>query len=99
VRQKTAGGERTLHVQQISRDEIGAVVEGGVQDVAGALAYLAEQGIAVDRVALVGCSYGSTVSLLTTQTEKSVRAVALLVAHPELASKIADFLAAAVTAK
>jgi len=164
LRQKTAGGERTLQVQQISRDEIGAVVEAGVQDVAAALAFLAKLGIAVDRVALVGSSYGCTVSLLATQTQKSVRAVALLspgtdyfgvdalaaakgfqgalfsiaaeddpvkvspgsaraiatahdgpeellvfpagghgvallAAHPELASKLADFLAAAVAAK
>jgi len=164
VRQKTAGGERTLHVQQISRDEIGPVVEAGVQDVAAALAFLAKAGIATERVALVGSSYGCTVSLLTTQTQKSVRAVALLspgsdyfgvdalaaakrfpgalfsiaaeddpvkvspgsaraiaaahdgaeellvypagghgvallVAHPELASKIADFLAEAAAAK
>lgn len=78
VRQKTAGGERTLHVQQIPREAVGPVVEAGVQDVAAAIAFLAKSAIAVDRVALVGSSYGCTVSLLATQKEKSVRAVALL---------------------
>lgn len=78
VRQKAAGGERTLHVQQIPRGDVGPIVEAGAQDVAAALAFLARAAAAVDRVVLVGSSYGCTVSLLAAQAEKSVRAVALL---------------------
>ncbi len=78
LRQKTADGDRTLRVQQAPRDAVGPVVEAGVKDVAAALAHLAAQGIETERVALVGSSYGCTVSLLATQTQKSVRAVALL---------------------
>lgn len=78
LRQRTAHGERTLRVQQVARGEVGPVVEAGTRDVAAALAFLGARGIATDRLALVGSSYGCTVSLLATQTEKNVRAVALL---------------------
>jgi len=78
LRQKTAAGERTLRVQQVSRGEVGPVVEAGTRDVAAAIAFLDARGIATDRLALVGSSYGCTVSLLATQTEKNVRAAALL---------------------
>jgi pimeloyl-ACP methyl ester carboxylesterase len=78
TRQKTPGGERTVRIQELPRNRVGPLVKAGPADVAAALAFLASQGAATDRVALVGASYGCTVSLLTTDSEKSVRAVALL---------------------
>lgn len=78
LRQKTAGGDRTLRVQQVSRSEVGPIVEAGTRDVAAALAFLERQGISTERLAIVGSSYGCTVALLATQTEKRVGAAALL---------------------
>lgn len=77
-RQRTAGGERSVDLQALPRDAVGAFVTAGPNDVAAALAFLARRAVATDRVVLVGSSYGCTVSLLTAAAEKRVRGVALL---------------------
>ena len=76
--ESTQRGNETVRVEDIPRDEFGAVVRDGVKDVAAARAYLAGRGFDVSRVALVGASYGCTVALLAAEAVEGVRAVALL---------------------
>ncbi len=78
TRQKTADGERTLRIRSLGQGGVGAVIEAGTADVTAALAFLKQRGMAVDRVVLVGASYGCTVSLLSAAKDASVRGVALL---------------------
>jgi len=77
-RQKSAAGERRIDVQALARDQVGAFVTAGPDDVAAALAFLPTQGVPADRVVLVGSSYGCTVALLTAARQPAVHAVALL---------------------
>jgi pimeloyl-ACP methyl ester carboxylesterase len=70
-------GER-VDVAFVPRAEFGEMVRDGVRDVSGALRYLARQGLATDRIVLIGASYGCSVSLLSTQAVKDVRALVLL---------------------
>ncbi len=74
----TRRGEETIRVEEISREAFGGVVRDGVKDVRAALAYLRSRGIAAERLALVGASYGCTVSLLATREIEGVDALVLL---------------------
>lgn len=76
--QRTPGGDRAVRIQELPRARVGPLVKAGPADVAAALGFLERHGMATDRVVLVGASYGCTVSLLTTERDKRVRAVALL---------------------
>ena len=76
--QRTSQGARVLRVQELPRDEVGPIVSAGTADVAAARAFLERQGVAVDRLALVGSSYGCSVSLLAAREVPGVRALALL---------------------
>jgi pimeloyl-ACP methyl ester carboxylesterase len=70
-------GER-VDVAAIPRAEFGEVVRRGVRDVEAAARYLAGQGLATDRIVLIGASYGCSVSLLSAQQLEGVRALVLL---------------------
>jgi dienelactone hydrolase len=54
------------------------MVRDGVHDVQAAVRFLAEQGLATDRIVLVGASYGCSVSLLSAPEVEGVRALVLL---------------------
>jgi pimeloyl-ACP methyl ester carboxylesterase len=71
-------GDRTLKVEQLTREQFSALVREGAEDVQAARRFLKERGIAVDRIALVGASYGCTVSLLASGSVEGVRALSLL---------------------
>jgi len=74
---KQQHGER-VDVASIPRTQFGELVRHGVRDVSAALSYLARQGLATDRIVLVGASYGCSVALLSAQTVEGVRALVLL---------------------
>ncbi len=76
--QKTPQGARTVRVRELPRGEVGPVVSAGTADIAAARAFLVARGLAVDRLVLVGASYGCTVSLLAAREIPDVRAIALL---------------------
>jgi pimeloyl-ACP methyl ester carboxylesterase len=71
-------GAETVRVREIPRSRFGDVVRAGVWDVAAARRFLAERGIAVDRIGLVGASYGCSVALLAANEVEGVRALVLL---------------------
>jgi pimeloyl-ACP methyl ester carboxylesterase len=71
-------GDSTVTVSEIPRTAFGEVVRAGVKDVVAARSFLAAQGLTTDRIALVGASYGCSVSLLSATTIDGVRAVVLL---------------------
>ena len=62
----------------IPRTEFGELVRDGVRDVEAAVRYLARQGLATDRIVLIGASYGCSVSLLSAEQVEGVRALVLL---------------------
>jgi pimeloyl-ACP methyl ester carboxylesterase len=68
----------TVNVATIPRAAFGEVVRAGVRDVKAAVGYLARQGIATDRLVLVGASYGCSVSLLSAEEVEGVQALVLL---------------------
>jgi len=74
---KQQRGER-VDVASIPRTEFGELVRHGVRDVRAAALYLAQQGLATDRIVLIGASYGCSVSLLSAQAVEGVRALVLL---------------------
>ncbi len=76
--QERAGTDRTVRIQELPSSMVGAMVKAGPLDVTAAIAFLKQQGLATDRIALVGSSYGCSVALLATKNEKSIRAAALL---------------------
>jgi pimeloyl-ACP methyl ester carboxylesterase len=65
-------------VASIPREDFGEFVRAGVRDVKGAEGYLARQGLATDRIVLIGASYGCSVSLLSAKEVEGVRALVLL---------------------
>jgi pimeloyl-ACP methyl ester carboxylesterase len=67
-----------VDVASIPRTEFGKLVRNGVRDVRAAARYLARQGLATDRIVLIGASYGCSVSLLSTEQVEGVRALVLL---------------------
>ena len=70
-------GER-VDVASIPRADLGKLVRGGVRDVRAAAGYLDRQGLATDRIVLIGASYGCSVSLLSAEQLEKVRALVLL---------------------
>jgi pimeloyl-ACP methyl ester carboxylesterase len=70
-------GER-VDVATVPRAAFGQLVRDGVRDVEAAVRYLARQGLATDRIVLVGASYGCSVSLLSAEEVAGVRALVLL---------------------
>ena len=68
----------TVNVATIPRAAFGEVVRAGVHDVKAAVGYLAQQGLATDRLVLVGASYGCSVSLLSAEEMEGVQALVLL---------------------
>ena len=70
-------GER-VDVASVPRAAFGQMVRDGVHDVEAAVRYLGEQGLATDRIVLVGASYGCSVSLLSAGEVAGVRALVLL---------------------
>jgi pimeloyl-ACP methyl ester carboxylesterase len=74
---KQQRGER-VDVASIPRAQFGEMVRHGVRDVRAAVRYLARQGLATDRIVLIGASYGCSVSLLSAQAVEGVRALVLL---------------------
>jgi pimeloyl-ACP methyl ester carboxylesterase len=71
-------GSETVNVATIPRAAFGEVVRAGVHDVKAAVGYLARQGLATDRLVLVGASYGCSVSLLSAEEVERVQALVLL---------------------
>jgi pimeloyl-ACP methyl ester carboxylesterase len=67
-----------VDVATIPREEFGELIREGVRDLEGALRYLGRQGMATDRVVLIGASYGCSVALLSAQELSGVRALVLL---------------------
>jgi pimeloyl-ACP methyl ester carboxylesterase len=70
-------GER-VDVASIPQTDFGKLVRGGVHDVRASARYLARQGLATDRIVLIGASYGCSVSLLSAEQLEGVRALVLL---------------------
>ena len=70
-------GER-VEVATIPRAEFGELVREGTRDLRAAARYLALQGLATDRIVLIGASYGCSVSLLSAEHLEGVRALVLL---------------------
>jgi dienelactone hydrolase len=70
-------GER-VDVATVPRAAFGELVRDGVRDVKAAVRYLARQGLATDRIVLIGASYGCSVSLLSAEEVAGVRALVLL---------------------
>lgn len=75
---RASGVAQTVRIRALPKERVGPLVASGPKDVAAALAFLAGQGLSVDRVVLVGSSYGCTVSLLAAAEGHRVRGVALL---------------------
>jgi pimeloyl-ACP methyl ester carboxylesterase len=67
-----------VNVAAIPRAAFGEVVRAGVRDVKAAVDYLAKQGLATDRLVLIGASYGCSVSILSAKKVEGVRALVLL---------------------
>jgi pimeloyl-ACP methyl ester carboxylesterase len=83
IDQRTHGESRerrgeTVDVASIPRTDFGEMVRHGVRDVSAATRYLARQGLATDRIVLIGASYGCSVSLLSANAVEGVRALVLL---------------------
>ena len=74
----TRRGEETVRVADIPRSQFGEVLRAGVQDVAAARDFLARRGMAVDRIALVGASYGCSVAILAANRVEGVKSLFLL---------------------
>ena len=70
-------GQR-VDVATIPPAAFGELVRDGVRDVKAAARYLARQGLATDRIVLIGASYGCSVSLLSAEEVAGVRALVLL---------------------
>jgi pimeloyl-ACP methyl ester carboxylesterase len=70
--------DETVNVAAIPRRAFGKTVREGVRDVKAAVRYLAGQGLATDRIVLIGASYGCSVALLSAEAVEGVRALVLL---------------------
>lgn len=70
-------GER-VDAASVPRAAFGELVRDGVRDVEAAARHLAGQGLATDRIVLIGASYGCSVSLLSAGEVPGVRALVLL---------------------
>ena len=70
-------GER-VDVASVPRTAFAQLVRDGVRDVEAAVRHLAGQGLATDRIVLIGASYGCSVSLLAAGEVAGVRALVLL---------------------
>jgi len=70
-------GEK-VDVATVPREAFAQMVRDGVHDVKAAVRYLAGQGLATDRIVLIGASYGCSVSLLSAGEVAGVRALVLL---------------------
>jgi pimeloyl-ACP methyl ester carboxylesterase len=70
--------DERVDVAVIPRTQFGELVRDGVHDVEAAVHYLARQGMATDRIVLIGASYGCSVSLLSANRVEGVRALVLL---------------------
>lgn len=77
LERKTDAGTERVRIHDVPRDRVGTMVLAGTGDVAAALAFLRERGLATQPLVLVGASYGCTVALLATR-EQDVAAVVLL---------------------
>lgn len=75
-------GAEPFDVRVLARSEgpaaVGPVARAGVRDVEAAVAFVRGRGRAVDRLVLVGASYGCTVALLASTQVPDVRGLALL---------------------
>jgi pimeloyl-ACP methyl ester carboxylesterase len=71
-------GSERVDVASIPYSAFGEFVRAGVHDVKAAERYLARQGMATDRIVLIGASYGCSVSLLSAQEVEGLRALVLL---------------------
>jgi pimeloyl-ACP methyl ester carboxylesterase len=76
--ESTRQGEKTLRVDDVPRGSFGDVLRAGPKDVAAARAYLAGRGFKLDRIALVGASYGCSVALLSADRTEGVVSLVLL---------------------
>lgn len=74
----TQRGEEMHKVEGISRPDFRQVVRRGPLDVVAAYRFLREQGIPGEKLALIGASYGCTVSLLTARDLPGIDALVLL---------------------
>ena len=74
---KQRHGER-VDVASVPRAAFGELVRDGVRDVEAAVRELARQGLATDRIVLIGASYGCSVSLLSAGEVAGGRALVLL---------------------
>jgi pimeloyl-ACP methyl ester carboxylesterase len=70
-------GGKSIRVAEVGREDFADFVRQGPHDVAAAQALLAERGADAKRLALVGASYGCSVSLLSADALKGIQAVAL----------------------
>jgi pimeloyl-ACP methyl ester carboxylesterase len=76
--ESTRRGDETVRVADIHSNEFGPIVREGPRDVAAARAFLARRGLGAGGLALVGASYGCSVSLLAAQAQPDVDAIVLL---------------------
>jgi pimeloyl-ACP methyl ester carboxylesterase len=74
----TRQGEQEVKVESIPRDRFGERVREGPRDVAAARRFLEQRGMATQRLALVGASYGCSVALLAARELEGVDALVLL---------------------
>jgi pimeloyl-ACP methyl ester carboxylesterase len=74
----TRRGEETIRVEDIPRPRFGAVVRKGVLDVVAGYRFLQKQGLSTENVAMIGASYGCTVSLLAARDLPGINALVLL---------------------
>lgn len=76
--ESTRRGAETVRVADLPRGGFAAFVRAGPKDVAAARKLLAKRGLAKGGLALVGASYGCSVSLLSAAAEPGVGALVLL---------------------
>ncbi len=76
--ESTRQGNKIVRVQAIERGGFGEFVRAGVRDVAAARDLLASRGLGSGGIALLGASYGCSVSLLATADRAGVAAAVLL---------------------
>jgi pimeloyl-ACP methyl ester carboxylesterase len=69
---------KNVDVESIPPLAFGEFVRAGVRDVKAAERYLARQGMATNRIVLIGASYGCSVSLLSAAEVEGVRGLVLL---------------------
>jgi len=75
--ESTTHGEQTVRVADVGRKEFAELVRQGPRDAAAAQNLLTERGADPERLALIGASYGCSVSLLSAVALEHVVAVVL----------------------